>query len=82
MPTMSRCKACGQRILWGATENGKNMPLDPTPTPDGNVATVESEGGRLLAIVLRPLEAAEARYHGRDLFVSHHSTCVLAEAFR
>lgn len=30
------CRSCGAPIKWVLTTTGKNMPLDPIPTVDGN----------------------------------------------
>ena len=32
-----RCKSCRREILWVVMMGGSRMPLDPEPTPDGNV---------------------------------------------
>lgn len=36
---MTACKQreCGRTVLWAITSNGKRMPIDPDPNPDGNV---------------------------------------------
>jgi hypothetical protein len=28
---MPECKGCGKTIVWGETEDGKRIPLDPKP---------------------------------------------------
>lgn len=28
---MAECKGCGAAIVWGTTEDGKTIPLDPKP---------------------------------------------------
>lgn len=32
------CGKCGADIIFGRTEKGRAMPLDPEPRPDGNLA--------------------------------------------
>lgn len=54
------------------------MPLDYTPTPDGNVMLVDDNMGRTRARVLGPLERLLVQdLHGDDaeLFMPHHATC-------
>ena len=34
---MATCRSCGSEILWGLTQNGKPMPLDPDPVATGVV---------------------------------------------
>ena len=75
----SRCKACGNPILWArVTATGKMMPVDPEPRPDGNI---ELTRGR----------TPEATVHGQSplgvdpdltLYVSHFVTCPSADEFR
>lgn len=35
------CRSCGAPIRWARTAAGKHIPLDATPTPDGNVLLTE-----------------------------------------
>lgn len=32
------CRECGKDIVWGRTEKGRRMPIDPEPRADGNLA--------------------------------------------
>jgi hypothetical protein len=34
---MATCSSCGAKILWAITKNGKRMPLDAEPHPQGNI---------------------------------------------
>ena len=34
---MATCKSCGAELLWAKTPNGRMMPLDVQPVPDGNI---------------------------------------------
>lgn len=37
---MTTCRSCGAPIRWLRTEAGKPMPVDETPSPDGNVVLI------------------------------------------
>lgn len=37
---MNRCTSCGAKVIWAKTAKGKSMPLDATPTADGNLVLV------------------------------------------
>ncbi len=56
----SACKFCGQKIVWGQTEDGKNIPLDPRAA----VYFVSSAG---------PNKVIAAR--ATDAMVNHWATC-------
>lgn len=49
---MSVCRQCERDIIFAVTAGGKRMPLDPAPSPDGNVAVYRDHLGRLNARVL------------------------------
>jgi hypothetical protein len=74
---MSACRSCGASIIWTETVNGKTMPLDEDPDPDGNFTLDESHeppvaehiAGRMIA----PKE---------ERFTSHFATCPDAARFR
>ncbi len=62
---MAKCKGCGREIIWGKTEDGKSIPLDPKPPVYYPVA------GQGDGMVVR-------RGGG---FVSHFATCRCASDF-
>jgi hypothetical protein len=31
---MGKCRTCGEPVLWGTTEHGRRVPLDPVPVLD------------------------------------------------
>lgn len=33
----TKCRSCGAPVIWARTPAGKRIPLDLTPTDDGNV---------------------------------------------
>lgn len=65
---MAICKGCGKKILWGQTEDGKNIPLDPIPPVYCIVAT--RPNGNLF------VEKTDQEY-----MVSHFATCPKADEF-
>jgi hypothetical protein len=75
---MSRCRSCGASITWAKTVNGKNMPLDELPDPDGTWL-VDQDG---VCHYLKGVEAAEAAASGESLHVCHWSTCPDADRHR
>lgn len=71
---MNHCTACGEPIRWERTRNGKPIPLDAHPTPDGNVLRGKMAGQDCAEVLSGgPLE--DAREHGADLYMPHHATC-------
>ncbi len=67
---MSACKSCGAVLKWAKTEAGKAMPLDVTPTPDGNVIIVDA-----VAVVLAKGTLVRP---GTDRYTAHWATCPTA----
>ena len=76
---VDRCKACEAPIVWAVTKAGKRMPVDVTPTEDGNVLLFPMADRQVLAIVF---SLDEARAKSRERFKSHFATCVEAARFR
>lgn len=75
---MAKCKGCGETIAWGRTVAGKNVPLNPEPDDQGNLAFVRSDGAQKL-IVVRDFE--RPLYRGR-IYMPHHATCPQVGMFR
>lgn len=79
---MSRCKACGQEIIWIKTKAGKAMPCDPQKIP----YTTEPPGGEKGKTLVLPdgriatgsLDLESDKYG----YISHFATCPAAEQFR
>jgi hypothetical protein len=66
---MATCRSCGAQIVWAVTEAGKRMPVDPEPSPDGNVELIGSpEHPRAVVHGTRPL-------FGPPLHLAHFVTC-------
>lgn len=65
---MATCKGCGKEIVWGVTEDGKRIPLDPKPPV---YRLVDPEGQYTTRRVERD----------RTAMVSHFVTCPQANQF-
>jgi hypothetical protein len=60
------CRGCGKNIVWAILENGKKIPLDPTPP----------------CYVLTACGGPEpAAVRDRGVMVSHFATCPKANQF-
>ena len=70
---MSRCQSCEAEIEWGTTTNGRPMPLDAQPSPNGKWTFI---GGRI-----RYATADDLRLM-RPLYVAHWGSCPNAEQHR
>lgn len=66
---MSTCRACPAEIRWARTTNGKAIPLDATPHPDGNVRLVGE-----VAHVIGPAPTLDPDDDGTR-YMPHHATC-------
>jgi hypothetical protein len=78
MSDTSHCRSCGAVIIWAETEKGKSIPIDPTPTEDGNIRLVVREQPQSpIAIVVTKPENRDT-----DMFKSHFATCPNASKHR
>ena len=78
---MARCRSCDAKIRWARTSSGKAMPLDPEPTPEGNIQLC-IVGGEEIAAVLGAGDRAAAQLEQIPLYVSHFATCPNAAEHR
>lgn len=79
---MSACRSCGAAILWARTKNGKAMPLDAEPTPEGNVVlTGEVVPSARGAVPICEVLAGPDLF-GAPLRMPHHATCPQADKWR
>jgi hypothetical protein len=74
-----RCKGCDEWMVWLLTTQGRAMPLDPDPVPNGNIVIVRDGGGGLLAEVLRRTDTPAP---GTPRYQSHFSSCPERARFR
>lgn len=72
------CRACGYRIRWIRTKNGKSMPCNAQAvrfTPGGGPETFVTEDGKV--------ERGRRRQDGEKTgYISHFATCPEADRFR
>lgn len=73
------CASCQQDVLWAKTSQGKRMPIDPEPRPDGNLAVYRDHLGQLRTRVLSKGYEPES-YERRG--ISHFATCPHADRHR
>lgn len=69
--TTGTCRGCSARMEWVKSADGKNVPLDPEPHPDGNIV-IDDEGVALYA----------ERGSFPVMYLSHFATCPRADEFR
>ena len=82
MTTRCRSPHCDAPIRWLVTANGKRIPVDEEPNPEGNVQ-LGYVGGAEVAIVLNdPADRAAAQVAGVTLYMPHHATCPDVGRFR
>lgn len=67
---LSPCRGCGKPIMWGVTEEGKKIPLDPKP-PVYRVVHDRSQDGKWTIRAIRK----------ENCMVSHFATCPAANQF-
>jgi hypothetical protein len=75
---VAECSSCGATINWAKTIKGRPIPLDPDPSPQGNV--ILSEEGT--ALVYRDPSAVAPRYANEPHYLSHFATCPNADTHR
>lgn len=67
------CRSCRVGVRWVETVTGSRMPLDPDPTPDGNVEFThpDREEGPVRVLKASELAGDCTRYR----YKSHFATC-------
>lgn len=76
---MSQCKSCDAEIIWVTTENGKDMPIDAQPSPDGRFRKERVEGNKKIVHYVRDNELEE---NTARLYTTHFETCPNASEHR
>lgn len=78
---MAKCRSCQAKIVWAITENGKKMPIDPTPVRDGNVIKTGNRVDGLEEVhVISSRDVMEDDQRAR--YTAHFATCPNAKAHR
>jgi hypothetical protein len=65
--------------MWATTTNGRRIPLDVAPVPDGNIVLTYPSPGTALAIVVDP---AQQIIGDGPRYRSHFATCPNADQHR
>jgi hypothetical protein len=78
---MGRCRSCGAPIRWAVTVNGKRMPVDDQPVPDGNLVLSDPTPGAY-APVAAAFDPQQLLIDDPPRFVSHFATCPQADQYR
>ena len=76
------CRACGKKIMFLKTHNGKTVPVDAesvyfVPDIRGKNLYVLPDGGTLRGV--EPMEGDQDKHIG---YISHFATCPNADQFR
>lgn len=67
---MSTCLSCRKPVIWGITDAGKRIPVDPDPVADGNLAIGPENPPRV-----RYLQKDDTTRPSEWRGVSHFATC-------
>lgn len=84
---MIACRSCGAPIQWATSTQGRVVPVDLQPSPDGNLVLVaEGRVTRALNTAVsegpRHAEVQAALAAGSPRFKSHFATCPQAAEHR
>lgn len=81
LPAHGNCRSrgigCGAPVLWVRSENGKLMPLEAQPSPDGRYQ-IDGEVAYYLKGMFRDLAVEQ----GEPLYKSHFANCPKANSHR
>lgn len=79
---VQQCRSCRAPIVWSVTKHaGKRLPLNPKPSPMGNVR-VELNSSVLYAELVLAAYREALLAEGQPLYVSHFATCPNAKNWR
>jgi len=77
-----QCRSCRAAIIWAETITGRRMPLDKTPTPEGNIVLGIRHQQPPLALVKTKQALVNLHAKGELLYTSHFVTCPQASQHR
>jgi hypothetical protein len=83
--SMRGCKSCGAPIFDAITTNGKRMPVNTMPKPEGRFTIRRDIMGNFVAVYIdkHTLGMLEQHPDGKpDAYVSHFATCPNADQHR
>ena len=67
---MEPCKFCKAPVIWGTTRKGKRMPLDASPSTNGEFSLSEEERGEKQIRFVH-----EGDRPSQKVYTSHFKTC-------
>jgi hypothetical protein len=78
------CGSCGAPIRWAVTVNGKRMPVDDQPVPDGNLVLSDPTPGAYAPTAAHYVQPDQLTLFGDEppRFTSHFATCPNADQHR
>lgn len=78
---MKNCQSCGAPLVWVTTPSGGRMPLNRSPTADGNVLIVSTPLGAI-GVTLSKDALAKARAEAVNLRLPHHANCPEGQSWK
>lgn len=77
------CRSCRTPIAWATvTMSGKTMPINPQPSPHGNVDVVKVGRTYVAQVIGNRTRCAAMIAAGRPLYLSHFTDCPHASNWR
>jgi hypothetical protein len=77
-----RCRSCNALIIWAETPAGRRMPLDDTPSANGNILLGLRHEREPLALYQTEQQLEPLRARGELLYTSHFASCPFAATHR
>jgi len=75
------CHQCGSPIMWCVSTNGKRMPIDVAPTPEGAYVKLKLEwDGEAWQKIVAYVPEFEREWMKSPLYTCHFETCYAKKA--
>lgn len=74
------CRSCTAPIIWAVTVNGRDMPVDAEPSPDGDIRLADRS--HLHRKPLAEVLSVTQQFGLGNLRTSHFATCPHADQWR